>query len=137
MDHGGPEHAPPPAETAEPEGSDPSRFPAHPPPLVMPGDADEVARETAQVGVEGEPADPKVGPGAILLGLAGVFVLLVIVSLVLTWTVSSTTGVAVFAIGSLGLVFNPVVTAALMRARDKQDIVDEHRSEDVRARSRR
>ena len=103
----------------------------------MPGDADEVARETAQVGVEGEPADPKVGPGAILLGLAGVFVLLVIVSLVLTWTVSSTTGVAVFAIGSLGLVFNPVVTAALMRARDKQDIVDEHRSEDVRARSRR
>lgn len=108
------------------EYPDTSRAEPPAPPMVMPGNPDEISKEISRVGVEGTPADPKVGPGAILLGLGTIFAGVVIAGVIVSITVDVPTALMVFGIGCLALVFNPLVWASLMRARERQGIVEDH-----------
>lgn len=105
--------------------ADPTRTP-HTPAVVMPGSVESIQEEVAQISPEGRPADVKSGPGAIMLTLAGLFSLLLIVSIVMGTLVNWATAAAVFGVGCLALLLNPVVMAALMRARERDVVAERH-----------
>jgi hypothetical protein len=107
------------------ENDDPYKTPPAPT-LVMPGPQEQVKDEIAQIGVEGRPADGKAGPGSLLLTLAALFCLLVIASVIVGMTVGWATAAAVFGVGCLGLLLNPLVAATLLRARDREDVAEHH-----------
>lgn len=94
-------------------------------PIVMPGDAQTIAKDIARVGVEGLPADPKAGPGATALLLGGVFVAIVVVAIVVWIRTDWATGLLTLGIVCLGMLVSPPVWASLMRARDKKEVLEE------------
>lgn len=114
-----------PRPSAPRDKDDPSKAP-HTPPVVMPGPEAVVGAEIAQIGVEGKPTFSKAGPGALLLTLGGVGLLIVIAAVTVGLLVNWGTGLAVLGVGALGLLFNPLIAATLLRARDRQDVADSH-----------
>ncbi len=93
--------------------------------MKLSGSPDDLSAEIAHVGVEGAPADPKAGPGLLSLELGIAFVVLLLIAGVATWLLGWITGLAILAIGMVGMVFNPVVPATLLRARDRKDVADQ------------
>jgi hypothetical protein len=113
--------------------------PAHPPamPMTLPLSKSQAATEIKEVGVEGRPADAKAGPGRLMLeialGVAIVAAFGVAFGLWLGWPI----GIAVLAIGALGLGFNPVIGAVAERAKDRKQVSDRHVSDSTAANAKR
>jgi len=99
-------------------------------PLVMFGTPDRLSQEVSRVGVEGAPADPRSGAGLLTVELGIALVFLLLVAGAAAWLLGWVSGLAVLAIGLVGMVFNPVVPATVLRARDRMDIAS-HRSADA------
>jgi len=98
-------------------------------PMSIPGSSTEIAEEIAEVGVEGTPADPRSGPGMYTVELVIGFVALVAIAGVAALMLGWLTGLAILAIGIVGMVFNPVVPATILRARDRKDVAEHHLDE--------
>lgn len=94
--------------------------------FIMPGPPEEVADEVAAEGVEGRPADVKAGPrmiwGELLAAMGLVIAASVAVGIWLGWLV----GLAVLGFGTLAMLVNPVVGAALGRAHDRDVVAHRH-----------
>lgn len=94
--------------------------------FIMPGPREEVAEEVAEIGVEGRPADVRAGPrmlwSELLIAIGLVVAASVAVGIWLGWLA----GLSMLGFGTLALVFNPVVGAALNRARDRDAVAHRH-----------
>jgi hypothetical protein len=91
-------------------------------PMTMPAPAPQAAEDIARVSVEGRPADAKSGPGMLMLEMGFILVLVAAVSVATGIWVGWGLGVAMFVVGSLALMCNPVIGATAMRARDRQEV---------------
>lgn len=96
------------------------------PRMIIPGEAGALAEEEAAEGVEGRPADPKTAPWGLraeIVVAVGVLVLFGgAVSVWLGWQA----GLASLGIGLLGMVFNPLTMATILRARDREVVLEHH-----------
>lgn len=95
--------------------------------MIIEGNAEQIARETAAVSPENRPADPKMGPRALRLEVLAMWVVVLALALALGVFMNPLAGVAAFAIGTIGLMFNPVVGAANERATEREPIAEHHR----------
>jgi hypothetical protein len=116
----------------QPENGAQAPAPADQPPervVTMPGDPQRAARDIARVGVEGEPAVPNEGPAAVarsmLILTAIVFFGCAMVGLLWSWEAA----IVGMAIAALGLVFNPVMIAALLRRKDRVKVLKQRAGE--------
>jgi len=91
--------------------------------LAMPGPAESNASAIDAVGVEGRPADAKVGPGGLRLMLIGGLLIVpigaVIAGLWLGWAAAF----AVLGFGLIAAMLNPVAAATLQRAGDRRRVL--------------
>lgn len=92
--------------------------------MTMPGTAEESAQDTAAVGTEGAPANPKAGPGILWGQLAVALLVLLGLSVATGWWFGWAPGIAAFAISIVAFFLNPVVGATIARARDRQMVVE-------------
>lgn len=109
---------PTPSRDPRDQGTDPN--------LVIPGDHERIATETARISPENRPADAKAGPRALRLEILALWGLVVLLSVGIGIWVNPFAGVAAFAIGTVGLMFNPVVGAAEKRAEERRVIARRH-----------
>jgi hypothetical protein len=100
------------------------------PKLIIPGDPDRIAVETARLSPENLPADPKSGPKALRLQILALWFLVLILAVCLGIWINVFAGVAALAIGTVGLMFNPVVGAAEQRAEEREVIARRHAERD-------
>ncbi|CAG1009184.1 hypothetical protein PHYC_03668 [Phycisphaerales bacterium] len=94
--------------------------------MVMPGSAQDAAAEIKEVSSEGSPADAKLGPRALRMILIGGWVVLAGVAVVVAFTVGWPVAVAMLAFGTLVFLFNPVVFAAVGRAKEREEALTHH-----------
>jgi hypothetical protein len=96
--------------------------------VIIEGNAEQIARETAAVSPENRPADPKMGPKALRLEVLALWGLVLVLSIALGVFMNPFAGIAAFAIGTIGVMFNPVVGAASKRAEEREPIAEHHRT---------
>jgi len=96
------------------------------PPLAMPGPPEVVAQEIEAISVEGRPGDPKSAPRMLWREITIGMVLVVILSLGLGLIFEPAIGVVALIFGTLGLLLNPVVSAASSRANERQRVLETH-----------
>lgn len=91
-------------------------------PMVIPGDAEEVADEIQSVSPDGRPADSKMGPAGLhwLLVLAGLGILLV--SVLVAVTIDPAAGVVMLLVGGVAFVFSPGFFVAWARATEREEV---------------
>lgn len=99
--------------------------------LTMPGP--NSAEEIEAVSPEGKPADANTGPGSIWLMLVGAWVLLAIVAVVIGSTLSWAMAALMLVLGTLGMIFNPVVLASMSRAKERREVLHHHEQGHPRA----
>jgi hypothetical protein len=98
--------------------------------VVIAGDPEQIAEETAEVSPERRPGDPKTGPNGLRLEiLAGVLIVLCF-AVALGWWVNILAGVLAALIGILSIVLNPVIGAASQRAIDREEVAEHHLGRD-------
>ena len=93
-------------------------------PMEMPASAERAAKDIADIGVEGRPADAKSGPGMLRLEMLGMLAALVVVAVLVGFFAGWVLGGAMFVIGFLALLFNPVMGATAYRERDRREAVE-------------
>lgn len=98
--------------------------------VVIPGDAEQIAQETADVSPEKRPGDPKTGPNGLRLEVLVGFFLVVCFAIGLGLWVNVAAGVAAGVVGTLGLMVNPVVAAASQRANEREAVAEHHKRDD-------
>lgn len=92
--------------------------------LKMPGTASESAQDTAAVGGEGTPPDPRAGPGVLWRELVLVLLLLTGLSIAAGLWLGWAPGIVSFAISLIALLMNPVIGATIARAHDRRVVID-------------
>ncbi|GEM_PF-1350810 len=93
-------------------------------PVEMPASPERAARDIDAIGVEGRPADPKWGPGSLVVAmLVGAGVVIAIAGF-MAWFFGWAIGLAGLAIGLLAIMFNPVFGATILRAKDRKRVAD-------------
>lgn len=110
--------------------------------LIIPGDRDQIAAKTAAISPENRPADPKMGPKALRLEVVGLWLVFLAVAVCVGIWVNVFAGAVTLVLGTVGLMFNPVVGAAEKRAEERTLVVEQQRQRDpndvvVRTTSRR
>lgn len=96
----------------------------------------EKAAEIAQESPEGVPAHPEAGPRQIGLLLAAIVVGLFVVALVVAVAITPFAGVAVGAIALLIFLCNPAVWAGTLRAKERHEIEQRGRGDEIDERQR-
>lgn len=116
FDHDGPTPPPPPRLKSALSSSEPSTMP-----VTMPVPAAQAADDIARIGPEGRPADARSGPGMLMLEVGFVFVLVAAASIATGIWVGWGLGLAMFVVGGLALMINPVIGATAMRTKERQE----------------
>jgi hypothetical protein len=98
--------------------------------VVIAGDADEIAQETADVSPEGRPGDPKTGPAGLRLEVLLGFFVVVCIAVALGLFMNVLAGVLALVIGTLAILFNPVVGATTQRANEREAVAEHHKTDD-------
>lgn len=98
---------------------------------VIPGDETEIAEDTAELGPEGRPGDPKVGPRAIRAEILVGFVIVGLFAAGLAYWLGIIAGSLAFVLGMLALLLNPVVGAASQRAVDREEVLARHLHDEI------
>src|SRR6185295_10048939 len=104
--------------------------------MTMPGPPEQAADEIEQLGVEGRPPDPRNGPGLLWSELGAALAIVVCLTGLLGWAIGWAAGIAALAISLIALVLNPVVSATMIRAHDRQVVVRRHDIEEKGVRGR-
>ncbi len=92
---------------------------------VIPGSAEQAARDVQAVSPEGRPADPNAGP-AKLRGervIAALLVIAIVAAASVYW-IGWFAGIAALVVGGMALFFNPVMFAAGQRAEDRAEVIE-------------
>jgi hypothetical protein len=97
-------------------------------PLKMPASAERAAKDISDVSVEGRPADAKAGPSMLRLEMLGMLAGIVLVSVGIGFWAGWGLGVAMLVVGTLALMFNPVLGATAYRAQDRKKAADQERT---------
>ena len=93
-------------------------------PVTMPAAPEQAARDIANVGVEGRPADASSGPGLLRLEMLGMLAALVLVAAGVGMWLGWGVGLTMLGVGALALIFNPVLGATAMRTADRKRAAD-------------
>jgi hypothetical protein len=110
--------------------------------VVIPGSRETIEEETTRISPEKRPADPKVGPKGLRLQVLFLWLAFLALAITLGLMVNIYVGVVTIALGTIGLLFNPVVGATEKRAEEREIIAEHHREPEpgevvVRTTSRR
>lgn len=92
--------------------------------VVMPGSAEQNAREIKAISPEGLPADPKAGPGALYGFLLLCVLFLSVASLVAVPWIGWAGAAMALGFGVLALFFNPEMVATLNRAGERRHVLE-------------
>src|SRR6185436_5886641 len=87
---------------------------------------EQAAEEIADIGVEGRPPDPKGEPARVWSELGVALALILCLTGLLAWAIGWAAGVAALVICLIALVLNPVVSATMIRAHDRQLVSRRH-----------
>lgn len=98
--------------------------------VTIPGDPEVIAEETAQVSPEGRPGDPKTSPKGLRLEVLFGYFIVVCFAAALGWWVNPVAGVLALVIGTLAILFNPVVGATSQRANEREAVADNHKTDE-------
>lgn len=95
--------------------------------LIIPGNRETIEEETTRISPEKRPADPKIGPKGLRLQVLFLWLVFIALAITLALTVNIFVGVVTFVLGTLGLLFNPVVGATEKRAEEREIVAEHHR----------
>ena len=94
--------------------------------VVIPGSRQQIEEETARISPEKRPADPKVGPKGLRLQVLFLWLAFLALAITLGLAVNVFVGIVTIVLGTIGLLFNPVVGATEKRAEEREIIADHH-----------
>jgi hypothetical protein len=98
--------------------------------VVIAGDPEQIAEETAEVSPERRPGDPKTGPNGLRLEILAGLLIVLCFAVALGFWVNILAGVLAALIGILSIVLNPVIGAASQRAIDREEVAEHHLGRD-------